>query len=166
MPASSPGIFHLFMRRHMMHLFAFSATNQPWCNVLSRHWLRNRVAAPYLFKTSCTGLTILDEPKVTLKPATDDAEHPSHATPFPSSRLGVTPETWTGVVAVHKTVYFCSESFSPLGAPCKNTSSEAPMKMGRLSEEATVVARWPPEMPSRPKSPKIICVQDGENAQS
>lgn len=170
MPASSPGIFHLFMRRHMMHLFAFSGANQPRCNVLSRRWLRNRVGAPYLFKrASCTGLTAPGGPRVALKTRHGRRWASLTRSPLPratGSRLGETPGTWTRVAAVHKNVYFCSRVFSPLGAPCKNTSSEVPQKTGRLSGEATVVARWPPEMPSRPESAKIICIQDGENAQS
>lgn len=39
----------------MIHLFAFSTTNQPWCNVLSRRWLSNCVAASYLCLTTCYG---------------------------------------------------------------------------------------------------------------
>lgn len=54
-PQVAVGVFTYLCTAIWSIFFAFSTTNQPWCNVLSRRWLSNCVAASYLCLTTRYG---------------------------------------------------------------------------------------------------------------
>lgn len=179
-PQVALGVFTYLCTTIWSIFLPLSGTNQPSYNMLSRRWLSNHDAAPYLWLT-----TTEDQP---LQMGWGDAEpwtrggtveHPSHVPCSPclwatSLRLQETPGTST----VPQNAYFCWQGFSLLWVLCENTSSEVSQKTRRLSKEAPDCRQqdlprrsWWPGSQWRSQadncwhqwgSVKIICIEDRE----